>query len=272
MKLDTNRAWKEASRNISRNRDAVLAVAGVFFLLPQLVLALFFPQPEPAAGMSEQQIMDLASAYYLSTLPVMLPLILAQAVGTLGLLSLLSHADRPTVGEALRRGLAGLPTYLGAQLVVGVGVGLAGGLLLSILALSGAAALAVAGLAMVVLAAIAIAVRVSLSGAAVAVGGERNPLRALRRSWALTAGNGWRLFGFYALFLIAFLVILTMVSVVLGIPLQMLGGGTHAATVMTSVISSTLNALMALYLVGIIGAVHSQLAGRSPEEERRTFE
>ncbi|MET1757095.1 hypothetical protein ABVV53_16765 [Novosphingobium sp. RD2P27] len=271
MKLDSNRAWKDASRSISRNRDTSLAIAGVFFLLPQLALALFFPQPEPTAGMSEQQILELAQTYYLSTLPAMIPLILAQALGTLGLLCLLRHAASPTVGEALRLGAAGLATYLAAQIVVALAVGVVGGLILSLLALSGAAALAVAGLFLIVLLTIAIAVRVSLSGAVVAIEGERNPIRALRRSWALTADHGWRLFGFYALFLLAFFVILTIVSVILGIPLQMMASS-RTVELATALISSGLNALMALYLVGIVGAVHGQLAGRTAEEEQRPFE
>jgi hypothetical protein len=271
MKLDSNRAWKEASRNVSRNREALLAVAGVFFLLPQLALALFFPQPEPGVGMNEQQIMELAQNYYISTLPAMIPLIVCQALGTLSLLSLLSHAARPTVGQALRLGLSGLGSYLGAQLLLGLGIGIVGSLVISVFALSGVAALAVAAMLAMILAAIAIALRVSLSGAVVAVEGERNPVRALRRSWALTSGNAWRLFGFYALFLIAFLVVLMIVSLMVGIPLQLMGGG-FIANLLAALVSSGLNALMALYLVAIIGAVHSQLAGRTDEQERRPFE
>lgn len=271
MKLDSNRAWKHASRNVSRNRDALLAVAGVFFLLPQLALSLFFPQPEPAVGMNEQQIVALAQNYYLSTLPAMIPLLICQALGTLSLLSLLSHATRPTVGEALRLGVAGLLSYLGAQILLGLGIGVVGAVLISVLALSGSAALAVTGLLLVVLAGGAAALRVSLSAAVVAIEGERNPVRALRRSWHLTSGNAWRLLGFYALFFVAFLVILMIVSLVIGIPLQMIANS-YAAEIGSALVSSVLNALMAMYLVAIIEAVHHQLAGEPVEQERRAFE
>lgn len=271
MKLDSNRAWKEASRSVSRNREALLAVAGVFFLLPQFALALFFPQPEPSAGMSEQQIVQLTQTYYLSTLPAMIPLLVSQALGTLALLCLISHEARPTVGQALRMAVSGLPTYLGGQLLVGLGLMVAGGLILSVLALSGVAAMAVAGLLLIALLAIAVALRVSLSGAVVALEGERNPIAALRRSWRLTAGNVWGLLAFYALLAVAFLVILIIVSLFLGMPLQMIASGRTAA-IATALISSTLNALMAIYFVAVVGAVHSQFAGRTPEQERQPFE
>jgi hypothetical protein len=271
MKLDSNRAWKDASRNVSRNREAILAVAGVFFLVPQLALALFFPQPEPTVGMSEQQMFELLQAYYLATLPALLPMVVCQALGTVTLLTLLSHAARPTVGEALRRSLPGVLTYLGAQILLGIGIGFGGGLVLSVLALSGTRALLIAGLLLVLVAIVAVVLRVSLSAAVVAIEGQRNPVKALRRSWALTSGNGWRLFSFYALVFVAFLVIQMVLGIVIGIPLAMLGGG-HAAQVATALVSSLLNAVMAVYLVGIVGAVHQQLAGMPAEQERQTFE
>jgi hypothetical protein len=271
MKLDSNRAWKHASRNVSRNRDALLAVAGVFFLLPQLALALFFPAPEQTVGMSEQQIIAMTQSYYASTLPAMIPLVICQALGTLGLLSLLSHAARPTVGEALRLGLAGLLTYLGAQILLGLGLGLAGGVVIGTLALSGVHALAAAGLLLVIVVAAVVALRMSLSPAIVAIEGERNPLQVLRRSWALTTGNFWRLLAFYALFLVAVLVILMIARLFIGIPLQMMAGG-EIANIGDSLVSATISALMAMYLVAIIEAVHHQLAGNPIEQERRTFE
>ena len=41
MKFDSNRAWREASASASANREVLLAVAGVFFLLPGLASVLF---------------------------------------------------------------------------------------------------------------------------------------------------------------------------------------------------------------------------------------
>jgi hypothetical protein len=271
MKLDSNRAWKDASRNVSRNRDAIMAVAGVFFLLPQLALGLFFPQPEPAVGMSEQQMVEMVQAYYASTLPALLPMVFCQALGTITLLTLLSHSARPTVGEALRRSLPGVLTYLGAQILLGLAIGFAGGLVLSLATLSGMRMLLVAGAALVLVAVGAVLVRVSLSAAVVAIQGQRNPARALRQSWALTRGNGWRLFAFYALVFVTFLVVQMVLGIVIGIPLTMLGGST-AVLLATALVSALLNAAMAVYLIAILGAVHDQLAGPANEQERRTFE
>ena len=271
MKLDSNRAWKEASRNVSRNRDPLAAVAGVFFMLPQLALSLFFPQPEPTAGMSEQQIVELVQGYYLSTLPVLIPMLLLQTLGTLALLSLLGHPSRPTVGGALKLSLANLPTYLGAQILLGLAIGLGGGLLVALLTLTGVAALAVAGLLLVIIVAAGAGLRMSLSAPVVAIEGERSPIRALQRSWQLTAGNSWRLLAFYALFFMAALVIQMLAGIVVGIPLAMVADG-FVLLLGSALVSSLINAIVVLYFVAIIGAVRDQLAGPSVEQERRTFD
>ncbi len=260
MKLDSNRAWKDANRDISRNRDAALALAGVFFLLPQLVLALFFPQPEPTVGMSEQQIVALVQSYYATALPAMIPLAICQALGTLALLILLRHAARPTVGEALRLGVAGLPAYLGGLILLGLGLGVVGVAIITVLALSGVVTIAAAGVLLVLLLFAVVLLRVSLSGAVVAIEGERNPLRALRRSWRLTGGNAWRLLAFYALFFLAAGVVLMIVNLFVGLPLQMLGSAT-TAEIGNALVSSVITGVAQMYFVAIIAAVHRQLGG-----------
>jgi hypothetical protein len=116
-----------------------------------------------------------------------------------------------------------------------------------------------------------VALRVSLSPAVVAIEGERNPVRTLRRSWALTAGNAWRLLAFYALFLVATLVLLMIARLFVGIPLQMMAGGA-TAEIGDAIVSATISALMAMYLVAIIEAVHHQLAGGANAAERETFD
>lgn len=271
MKFDSSLAWKQASAAISANREVLLALAGVFFLLPALVLEMFFPQPEPTAGMSEEQIAQLVSTYYLSVLPVMIPMVLFQALGTISLLTLLTDRSRPTVSEAIKRGVRGIGPYLLAQLVLGLAIGLVGGLLVTVMAATGVPALIALAIAIVLGLVIYVAVRTSLVAPAIAVDGITNPVEALRRSLMLTKGQTLRILGFYALVLVVFLVITVAVSLVFGIALAMFAG-TVVQTIVTAVVSSTINATMALYFVSIIAATHRQLAGNTPEAESATFE
>jgi hypothetical protein len=271
MKFDSNRAWKEASSSVAANREVLLALAGVFFLLPSLAFALFFPQPEPAAGMTEQQILALMRSYYASAMPFMIPMALVQAAGTLALLTLFTDRSRPTVGHAIKLGLAGLVTYFVAQLLLGLGFGVIGGVLLALGAISGSKLIIGIVIAAILAAVIHVAIRTCLSAPIVAVERERNPVAALVRSWRLTKGNSGRIGLFFLLVVIAFLVVVSIGMAVIGIVLALVAGA-ETARVVAAIISSALGAVMTLYLVAILAAVHRQLAGPSPETVSAPFE
>ncbi|PEQ14519.1 hypothetical protein B2G71_02770 [Novosphingobium sp. PC22D] len=259
MKFDSMLAWRQASAAIAANRDVLLAIAGVCFFLPSLVLALFFPQPEPTAGMDEQAIMQLASDYYVSLLPVLIPMVLLQAVGTLSLILLLTDRSRPTVGEALRAGTRCVIAYLLAQLLLGIAVGLGGGIVLAAFSASGVPVLVGLGMGLVVALIAVAATRTSLTAAVIAVEAVRNPIEALRRSIALTQGNTMRVLAFYVLILLGFLVLSMLVTLIVGMPLSLLAP-VEVAHIVNSVVSAMINATMALYFVSIIAAVHNQFA------------
>jgi hypothetical protein len=270
MKFDSNLAWKQASAAIAANREVLLALAGVFFMLPSLALALLFPPPEPPAGGDSEALMAVMSDYYVAALPFLLPTLLFRAVGTLALLILLTDPARPTVGQAMRRSLRGILPYVLAWLIIVAAIAIAGGFLLALGAASGLIALAAISIAVVVLLAIYIGIRVSLFGPVIAVEGERNPVSSLKRSWALTHGNTARIGLFYALVFVAFLFVIMVISLVAGI-LFSLFGSPDASRMASAVVSSGLEAIMVLYFVGIIAAVHRQLAGPTPGEAGDTF-
>jgi uncharacterized membrane protein len=260
MKFDSMLAWKQASSAVKTNRDVLLAIAGVCFLLPSLVLELFFPQPEPTAGMDEQAMMELASNYYVSLIPVLIPILVLQALGTLSLIELLTDRSRPTVAEAMKTGARSIVPYLLAQLALGLFVGLVGGILLAVFSLAGTAGSGL-GLAVVMALVAVLVVRTSVTAPVIVANRLRNPIEALRRAFALTRGNGLRLFVFYLLVLLAFLVVAMVLGLLVGIPVNLLGSA-ETVRVVTAVVSSIVNALMALYFVALIVAAHRQLANR----------
>lgn len=270
MTFDSNRAWNEASRAVSANKEVVLAIAGVFFLLPQLIFTIFFPAPEMGTGLSEQQVMDAVSAYYASILPVMIPVALCQGLGTLSLLCLLDTDRRPTVGEAIGGGLRGLVPYLLAQILMGfalMAIGLGAAVLFGAI---GGTVGAVAGLLIGLILVIPVGVRLSLVGPVIAVGKQRNPLLALAASWRLTHGNTARIFGFYALLFLAMMALLILANVVT-LPIALVAPK-NIATLVGAGIEAVLGAIMALYFVAVIGQVHRQLSGTPVETLTSPFE
>lgn len=271
MKFDGNIAWKQASAAMKPNRDLLLALAGVFFLLPSLAFGLFLPQPEPAPGASETQLMAQMRLYYLDAMPYMILMALVQAAGTLAVLTLFTDRTRPTVGEAIRLGLVSMPIYVAAQLLLGLAFGLGGTLVLTLAALTGAQTVTALMIVILVVAVIYVAVKTSLVAPIVAVERQRNPIAAIRRSWRLTRGNSVRLALFYLLLGIAALLLISITMAMVGIVLALALDAATSRTVAT-VFSSALGAVAALYFVAVLAAVHRQLAGPSADAASAPFE
>ena len=271
MRFDSNLAWKDAVQAVSANRDVLLALAGVFFMLPSLAFALLFPQPEPQAGLTPEQTLAVMGDFYRGAFPYMLVMTMIQAVGTLTVLTLFTDRARPTVGEAIRLGLGGVLSYLGAYLLIGMGLGLTGGLLIGGMAAAGVPALAVVAVVALLVVMIYIGVRMSLIAPVVAVDRVRNPIEALRRSWDLTRGNAGRILGFYVLLGLAFIVVLLVLMGLIGVLLAVVAGG-EGAKIGAAVISSLLTGIMTLYFIAIMASIHRQLSGPTAEAVSATFE
>ena len=208
MKFDSNLAWRQATDSISANRHVLVPLAGVFFLLPSLAFSMFFPQPQPAAGMTEEQMLVMMSAYYTSALPFLFPVMLLQAGCMLTILTLFTDRNRPTVGEAIRAGFTGTLTYIAAQILFGLALGLGVGSLLAIGSLTGSTGITAIFVVIALMLAGWAAIRTSLVAPVVAVEKQRNPVGALLRSWVLTRGHGGRLGLFYMLVIVVFIVVL----------------------------------------------------------------
>ena len=269
-KLDTNAAWKEASGLVAANRDVFLALAGVFFMLPSLALSVILGEPQVEPGMQPDQLMAVMREFYGRAWWLILLGSLLQVVGILAILTLMRDRSRPTVADAIKSGLAGTPSYLAAQLLLGfalIGIGL--------LLIGGAAAvsplLGAAAVLLVICVLVFVMFRMILVAPLVGVEGMRNPIAALRRSWGLTRGNFWRIFGFVALVVVLFLIVLAIVMLLIGIVLAVATSG-ETQRVIAAVFSSALTAIAVVYFCGMIAAIHRQLAGPAMEDLSATFE
>lgn len=86
----------------------------------------------------------------------------------------------------------------------------------------------------------------------------------------MTKGNSVRLFFFYLLLFIALLV----VSFVIGLIVMLVFGlmGEEVALIGSGLFNSAFNAVYIVIMLGIVAAVHRQLAGPDVEEVTETFE
>lgn len=271
MRFDSNLAWKDATSAVSTNRDVLLALAGVFFVLPSFAFAVFYPQPEPPAGAAAEQLFELMGAFYRQAWPVLLAIAAVQMIGTLAMLALFTDRSRPTVGQALAQGVNGLLPVIAAQLLLGMGMGLVALIPLAAAGATGVAAAVALVIMLVAAVMLWVYIRSSLVSPAVMVDGIRNPVAALRRSFELTKGNAGRIAVFFLLLVIAFIIVVGVVSALFGLVAEMVVGG-ETATTLTALVSSAGEAVMAVYFVAVVAAVHRQLAGPSADVTAARFE
>ncbi|MGJ8537332.1 MAG: hypothetical protein ACSHW2_09280, partial [Parasphingopyxis sp.] len=97
--------WDEVRQLLGRDMALLVAIAGVFFLLPGLILSFRLPPIEDISSLS-------AVAAVLRPYLLLIFLIsLIQMAGQLAIWSLVMASGRLTVGEAIKAALLFLPFY-----------------------------------------------------------------------------------------------------------------------------------------------------------------
>ncbi len=259
-RFDSNRAWQDASTTVLANRDMLIALAGVFLVLPAFAITVLNPPPEPPQGADFKAVLEMLGTYFKGAWPGYLLVGLINTIGTMAILALFGHASRPTVGQAIGQGLTTTPVAIVVQITQGFL--LTGAIMLpsTILGLSGSPGLAALGILIGAGLAIYLAVRLCLANAVIAIDGLRNPIAALQRSFALTRANAGRLLVFFALLVLAFVISLQLIQWLIGLLAELLIGG-EAAVMIGALAGSILSAAMTVYLLAATAASHRQLAG-----------
>lgn len=259
-RFDSNRAWQDASSTVLANRDMLIALAGVFLVLPAFAITVLNPPPEPPQGADFKAVLEMLGTYFKGAWPGYLLVGLINTIGTMAILALFGHASRPTVGQAIGQGLTTTPIAIVVQITQGFL--LTGAIMLpsTILGLSGSPGLAALGILIGAGLAIYLAVRLCLANAVIAIDGLRNPIAALQRSFALTRANAGRLLVFFALLVLAFVISLQLIQWLIGLLAELLIGG-EAAVMIGALVGSILSAAMTVYLLAATAASHRQLAG-----------
>lgn len=258
--LDSSAAWASATRMVAANRDLLMAIAGVFFVLPGLVGAVFVPSPAVTPGMTEAQMLEVMQNYYASSLPALLGLSLLPMVGMLTMLVAMLDTTRPTVGQAIRQSLRALPTYFAAQLIIAVAILLLSMALASVMTLFLPDRLAVSVALGILLYPV---MRTMLVGPVVAGEAERNPIDAIRASIRLTRRNAGRILLFIGLAGFVFLVVYGLLMMFVGVVLVLMFKG-EPQRLLGEAVGGVLLAVAYTYLVAMLAAVYNQLAGDAP--------
>lgn len=263
MKLDLNAAWDQAVRLIAANREVALVLGGVFFFLPYVLFLLLVPVPDFHAvagpsGENSTALMAAMNGFLAEYWWALLLLGLVQTMGAVAVMAVVGDPTRPTVGAAVVRGARFLLPNVAAQIVTSVIVTAVLFVAVLLGALTGSQTLAVTLSVFALPVVFWLWTRLSLTGAVIAIEQMANPIRALRRSWRLTSGNGLRLAAFYLLLFLAFFVISQVLGLIVGLLTAL--PGAEIALVLGALLSGVIYAALILVGYAVLASVHRQLA------------
>jgi len=262
--LSISRAWDQTREIFRRDGGLITAVALALIVLPEVAVGIIAP---PETGSAEPT----ASAQMLR--------LLAGLVSLVGQISIIRLALGPstTVGAAISHGLRRFPSTFGALVLLII--------LMAIVVIPTAAILSVlmgvdlthlrqtpsSGMAMlfliVTIIVLVISVRFTLltpTGSAEDLG----PWGIFKRTWQLTSGHFWRLFGLVVLLLIAAIFLLFTASLVGSLLARLVGGDITAFSVGALIVSLVAGAAQGAFSIlasVMLARVYSQVAGRDAE-------
>ncbi|WP_294120354.1 hypothetical protein [Sphingomonas sp.] len=219
--LSIGRAWDEAKAALQAHRRLIVPIALGLILLPAVIASMVEPQvapgQQPPAGL---------------WMLVVLAMIIVMFVGQLAMV-LLVNGWSGSVGEAIGQGARRAPTLILAVLMIGVLVILAFSAILAIsmgrsvesgqFDWSGVSGV---GWLLLCLAAVALlygSVRIMIL-VPVAASEAIGPIATIRRAFALTGGQFWRLLGFVLMLTVGFFVVALTVGAVIGALVTLLFG------------------------------------------------
>lgn len=235
MRFSYSGIWDDMVRLLKAQGSLLVAVAGVFLLLPELLTAYFLPRPEPK---SMADLVQLYSAYVgANWLPLVLAM-LVTAIGAIAILLLLLDRRQPTVGAAIGAAVPLLIPYVVATFLSNMMI--AGGLSLLI----------VPGLYLIG--------RTAPLGPALVAEGWRNPIAAIGRSFDVTRGNGWMVAGLVMMIFAAGYLLLFAVSRVVG-AIFLLAAGPRLGLLLVLILQSALAAAFTVVSLVLYAAIYRRL-------------
>jgi len=236
MKFSYDAAWQNLSQLMRAHVDVLLVITGVFLFLPMFAQALFFAPPQ--VTQFDSAALQVFLEYYRQNFLPLFGLRLVTLIGTGALLALLLAPDQPTVGSAISRAGRLLPTLFLADI------------LMQLMALAGLIALIIPGLYLIA--------RMAVTPAAIMSEQISNPVRAIGRSFALTTGIGWRVFGLLAIALILVFIASAAFVAVVGIITQLLLPDA-AAKIAAELLSAASSTALTLAVTLVSAAIYRQV-------------
>ncbi|WOE75130.1 glycerophosphoryl diester phosphodiesterase membrane domain-containing protein [Alterisphingorhabdus coralli] len=245
--FDFGATWSEAVALVTGNVQILIAVIGVFFVIPQFAMTMVMGDPLAGASGDPNAVLDEMLTFYADNF---LPILIASLIGVIGTVTVLTiylDESRPTVGTAIAAAFGLFIPYFLTSLLMGLAIGI--------------------GFMLLIVPGIYLAIKFICAAPIIVAEKERNPIAALQRSWELTKGNSLRIFGFIVVLFVVLFVISLIVGIVAGI--FMIAGSIGAS--IGQLVQVLFQGVATAFSLAISAAIYRQLSGPGAGELKDTF-
>ncbi|MXP10500.1 glycerophosphoryl diester phosphodiesterase membrane domain-containing protein [Pseudoblastomonas halimionae] len=253
MKLDLDKAWQAGVRFVRNNASLLMVIGGLTFFLPSAIFGVLYQPPEIPDGATLEQQLDIIGEFWRETWWVNLIALILSTLGSLSIYRLAASRDDRTVSGALHDALRGFFPMVAASLLVGLPIGLLFGLIFGI------GGLAILLVLFAIPFAIWLSMRMMLAGPVLMAEGDLNPVRALKRSFAITKGNSLRIFFFIILIAIGAMIALAVVGSILGLIFIAIAGADIGQN-LTTIVVAVLESAVTVVVIACVAMIYRQLA------------
>ncbi len=233
MKFSYNAVWDDTVAMLKANGGLLAALAGVFLFLPSLLFGYIAPQPQG----SEASLASLFG-YFRENVHWALAVRLVNIVGTLAMLILLFARGGVTVGGSIAGSFHFFLAYLVASFLSSLIIGL--------------------GFVALILPGLYLFARLAPLGPIVVAESRRNPIDAIKRSFAVTKGNGWAVLGLLVAVVVAVYIVSFALTAVLG-TLFLLTLGQKIGGLLVLIVQSAFAAALGTILIVLSAAIYRRL-------------
>jgi hypothetical protein len=258
-KLSVSRAWDETKAIVARDGRLLTSVALALIAFPTAVSGLLNPR-----GMTNS-----------APLWVDVVTFVVSLIAIAGQLALIRLALGPsvTVGGAIEHGFRRMPIYFVTAVLILLGLLLLALPFVALLALLGIKMTSATdslspGAALISLLYMTTALLLGfrmVMAAPVASSERVGPIGIIKRTWSLTRGHWWQLFGFVVMFFVGAVVLLIAVNTAVGLLVAVLLGPIEpmsASALVTALVQALLNAVITTLFAVMLARMYVQLAGR----------
>tara|TARA_R100001244_G_scaffold44182_1_gene39733 strand:- start:56093 stop:56845 length:753 start_codon:yes stop_codon:yes gene_type:complete len=241
MKLNYMQCWNGAMALLVANKEAILAIAGVFIFLPTLLFAQFVAPPVFNGDEGGGEMLAIYSAYFGENSFSIMASNLVISFGSLAVYFALAPSRNGTVAEDLVAALKIFLIYLLANLAVGL--------------------ISLPGFILFIIPGLYLTARFLLVPVVIVDQRERNPIEALKKSWSLTKGNGFSILLFVVIIGVVGTITVGVLEAVTGVITGLATGGAGWLLI-ENLVAALAGSAFQLVIAAVITSVYIDMSGK----------